>query len=182
MESLTESVSEEDKTTSDVKETMAKGGLLAGAVALGSKLVKGASEKVDDLSEAMGLDETIEKAKDTLEESKEAVADKIAVGKDEDVTDVNKEASDKIEAEAEPNKGGLGDMVAKGGLLGAAVALGSKVIETVTDKVGDVAEELGLDDVLDQKPESETPSLEESVDDVAARVKSEDSKGQSEEE
>ena len=182
VESLTESVSEEDKTTSDVKETMAKGGLLAGAVALGSKLVKGASEKVDDLSEAMGLDETIEKAKDTLQESKEAIADKIAVGKDEDVTDVNKEASDKIEAEAEPNKGGLGDMVAKGGLLSAAVALGSKVIETVTDKVGDVAEELGLDDVLDQKPESETPSLEESVDDVAARVKSEDSKGQSEEE
>lgn len=184
-ESLTESASEEDKTTSDVKETLAKGGLLAGAVALGSKLVQGASEKVDELSETMGLDDTIDKAKDALQESKDAIANKIDdAQKGED--SVNEDVANAVESEEpiaqEPEKGGLGDIAMKGGLLGAAVALGSKVVETVTEKVSEVAEELGLDDALEQKPETETASLEESVDEVAARVKEGDIKGSAEEE
>ncbi len=179
-QNLTES--EEDKTSSDVKETLGKGGLLAGAVALGSKIVKEASEKVDELSEKIGLDDTIDKAKDTLQESKDAISKKVGDvtdGIDADESKVVAAESEEVESQ-EPEKGGLGDIAKKGGLFGAAVALGSKVVETVSDKVGDIAEELGLDDVLEQKTEGQ--SLEESVDDVAKRVKEGNIKGSAEEE
>ena len=213
VEDLTESKDEtksaaltDDKTTSDAKGALAKGGLLAGAVALGSKLVKDASDKIDTLSEDLGLDDTIDKAKETLQESKEAISEKVDSVSDKvtdkvadakaEVTETKEEAKaelaeeTKTEAkeateEAEPEKGGLGGMMAKGGLLGAAVALGSKVIETVTDKVEEVAEDLGIDDKLDQAKEALTgakESAEQSVDEVADRVRQETKADSSEEE
>lgn len=212
----------EDKTTQEAKETLAKGGLLAGAVALGSKLVKDASEKLEDISESTGLDKTIDKAKETLKETKEAISDKakdvaekagdVKDAAVEKVADKKEAVADKVEdakasvkevkAEEEPKKGGLGDVAVKGGLLGAAIALGSKVAGTVADKVDDVAESLGMDEALDKAKEKlgdakdavqekvedikegvteATKTTDESVDEVAARVRKE-AKGSSEEE
>jgi len=72
-----------------------KGGLLATAVAAGSKLVKDASEGLGDLAEKVGLDETIEKAKATLEETKDAISNKVSEVK-ESVTSEQTESVDEV--------------------------------------------------------------------------------------
>ncbi len=161
-----------DATESTAKETLAKGGLMAAAVAMGSKLVKEASEKLDDFSEATGLDETIDKAKETLAETKEAISDKVDDAK-EKVTEMKENAKEEIteaKEEAEEKKAGLGDALKKGGLLGAAVALGSKVMDTVSDKVEDVAESLGVDDTLD-KAKAKLSEAKEAVQEKVGEVK-----------
>lgn len=162
----------EDATESTAKETLAKGGLMAAAVAMGSKLVKEASEKLDDFSEATGLDDTIDKAKEVLEDSKEAISEKVDDAK-EKVSEMKEDAKEEIaevKEEVAEKKSGLGDTIKKGGLLGAAVALGSKVMDTVSDKVEDVAESLGVDDTLD-KAKAKLSEAKEAVQEKVGEVK-----------
>ncbi len=101
-----------------------------------------ASDKVAD---KVNIDDTIADAKDVLEESESAIADKGS---------------------------SVSDTLKKGGLLGAAVAIGSKLMDNVSDAVEDVAEKLGVEDKLEDAKEK-LADIKEDISEKVAEVKEE---------
>gem|GEM_PF-179968 len=135
-----------------------------------------ASEKIDDFKDQAS--EKLESAKDSVSDIKDKVADKAGDAKDEvnaKVEEAKAEAATKnIADDAKENK--MGGTLAKGGLLGAAVALGSKLAGSISDKVEDVADNIGMGDAFDsakEKLEKMKDGATESVTSVADRVRAE---------
>ena len=135
-----------------------------------------ASEKIDDFKDQAS--EKLESAKDSVSDIKDKVADKAGDAKDKvnaKVEEAKAEAATKnIADDAKENK--MGGTLAKGGLLGAAVALGSKLAGSISDKVEDVADNIGMGDAFDsakEKLEKIKDGATESVTSVADRVRAE---------
>ena len=183
-EALSENVEAEAGSESSTSGTLLKGGLLATAVAAGSKLVKDASEKLGEISEKVGLDDAIENvtetAKDTVEEAKDAVKEKA-----EDVAEASEELAEKVEgkeAETKTLKADIttaaestqedevaakaGETLMKGGLLATAVAAGAKLVKDASEKVGDLSEKMGLDETIEKAKDM----LEDTKEAIADKV------------
>lgn len=179
-----------EEKESSVIENVGKGGLLAGAIALGAKLMDKVEDVADSIVEKAGLDETVDKAKATLAKTEEAVkdkassvADKAADAKEkvadkateakevvsdkasetkekvsDKVADTKEAVADKVKdakaaAEPEVKENKAGETLAKGGLLGAAVALGSKMVGSISDKAEELADKAGMGDAFDSAKE-----------------------------
>ena len=163
------------------------GGLLGAALALGSKVVDKVSDGIEDVADNLGVGEQFDKAKEAVSKGKDALTDKMEDLKEsasEAVDSVKDKAADlKEESHAavdgdggEKKEGGVGSTMMKGGLLGAAVALGAKMVDKVSDGIESAAESVGLDDTLDKAKEKLSDlkdSASESVDKVADRVRQE---------
>ncbi len=187
-----------DAATEAVKETVADakestvadkakaGGLLGAALALGAKVVDKVSDGIEDVADNLGIGEQFDKAKDVVSKGKEVLSEKM-----EDLSEATSEVVDKAKEKAadikedlaekssegvENKESGAGATLMKGGLLGAAVALGAKVVDKVSDGIESAAESVGLDDTLDKAKEKLSElkdSASESVDKVADRVRQE---------
>ena len=156
-----DAVAEAAEPKESMMGSLGKGGLLAGAMALGGKLM----DKAEDVAEGMGVD--VDGMKEKLSDAKDAVTEKT-----EDLVDSAKEkledakgGSDTAEGD-DSKKSGMGGMLAAGGILGAAVALGSKVVDSVSDKIEDAADSLGMGDAFDSAKEK----LSDAKDAVSGKV------------
>ncbi len=185
-----------DAKDSDTGETLMKGGILGAAVAAGAAFVKEATEKMEDLSEKVGLDDAVEKVKDTMSDAKDAVVDKVGEVKEDakglaDKVEEKKKQNDEVESKA-------GETLMKGGLLATAVAAGSKLVQDASGKLEGLSEKMGLDETIEKakatleetkeaigaKAAEAKETVTESVDEVADRVRKEtaEAAGSSEEE
>ena len=178
----------ETKEQDSILEKAKGGSLLGAAMALGSKVVDKVSDTIEDVAENLGVDEHLDKAKEAVSKGKEVLSEKMedlseatseTVGNlKEKVADIkegaNEESSD---TSGEKEKSGMGSTMMKGGLLGAAVALGAKMVDKVSDGIENVAESVGMEDTL-EKAKSGLSDLKETVtetvDKVADRVRQED--------
>jgi gas vesicle protein len=184
-EVVTEKVAEAKGST--LADKAKAGGLLGAALALGSKVVDKVSDGIEDVADNLGVGEQFDKAKEAVSKGKDALTDKMEDLKEsasEAVDSVKDKAADlKEESHAavdgdggEKKEGGVGSTMMKGGLLGAAVALGAKMVDKVSDGIESAAESVGLDDTLDKAKEKLSDlkdSASESVDKVADRVRQE---------
>ena len=156
-------------------DTVKKGGLLGAAIAMGSK----AMDKVTETMEDLGVDDKLDQAKEKISDLKDKVEDKL---------DDSKEAlEDKVDEAKEKTSGAtdIKDTIKKGGLLGAAIAIGAKVADSVSDKIEDLTDKLDLDDKVEQAKEKiealkdkvvdgdSKLTADTSVDEVADRVRKE---------
>ncbi len=166
-----------DKTdeSDSLIDTVKKGGLLGAAIAMGSK----AMDKVTETMEDLGVDDKVDQAKEKISDLKDKVEDKL---------DDSKEAlEDKVDEAKEKTAGAtdIKDTIKKGGFLGAAIAIGAKVADSVSDKIEDLTDKLDLDDKVEQAKDKIAAvkdkivdgdsklTADTSVDEVADRVRKE---------
>ena len=187
-----------EKKAASLADKAKSGGLLGAAMALGAKVVDKVSDTIEDVAENLGVDEHLDKAKEAVSKGKEALTEKMedfseatseTVQKVKDkASDLKEEATDAKEdksaavlnATGEKEGSSTGSTLMKGGLLGAAVALGAKMVDKVSDGIENVAESVGMEDTLEKAKSGLSDlkeSVTESVDKVADRVRQEDPSG-----
>jgi len=163
-------------------------------------------DKIEDKVESLGLDEKMDSVKEKLGDAKDAIVEKAADVKEdikeevgemkEKVADIKEEVSEKVAdvkedvsekvadiKEEQAADAEEGSILKKGGFLAAAAALGGAIVNEISEKVEDIKEEVTekVEEIKTNMTDSNSSTMDESIDEVANRVGIEN-EGSSEEE